>query len=60
VTDNIVTDNIMMRGVSGLPVSRLSATVAIDQNVAVTPITVAAIRIIAVIPSAPGLARNSQ
>jgi hypothetical protein len=55
-----VTPNITMRGVSVLPESRVSATIAIDQHLAVTPIAVAAIRIIAVTPAAPGFGRNSQ
>ena len=55
-----VAPNITMRGVSVLLVSRVPATVAIDQDFAVTPITVAAIRIIVVTPAAPGFGRNSQ
>jgi hypothetical protein len=49
-----------MRGVTVLLISRGSAAVAIDQDVVVTPITVAAIRIIAVAPAAPGFGLNSQ
>jgi hypothetical protein len=60
-----VAANIAVRGVSVLPVSGVSATVATDREVAVSRITVVirrvavAARKINVAPAAPGFGRNT-
>ena len=53
-----VTPNIRMRSVSVLPASRASATVRKEQDLAIIPIAVAAIRIIAVTFPAPSFGRS--